>query len=281
MARTWSRRVLVARLRRRGIRPHRYRGQRYTTVMAKRSKGFVDETLWPEIEALSSTLRSCLDEVTNRVVGQGIHSDVSEGGEVEEPKQLPLEVAAGQTGTPRTLLLRHYNTVNDALAAGEPFVPPPTDEDAVHDWCAGYMSGVDLDHAWNDDTEAIATLFPIAVLAGETPLNAPTTSTRSRTRSAGCARHVRTSTGWSSTPARCSPPPDARSLEGRRCNAPSGEARRSAATIRVRAGAARSTRVLLAPGDLTTYLQLVEDVVASPGSTPVVRLGRASATLTR
>jgi len=35
------------------------------------------------------------------------------------------------------------------------------------------MSGVDLDHAWNDDFEAIATLFPIAVLAGETPLNGP------------------------------------------------------------------------------------------------------------
>jgi len=35
------------------------------------------------------------------------------------------------------LLLPHYNTVNDALAAGEPFVPPPTDVDAIHHWCAG------------------------------------------------------------------------------------------------------------------------------------------------
>jgi len=71
------------------------------------------------------------------------------------------------------LLLRHYNTVNDALAAGQHLVPPPADEEAVRDWCAGYMSGVGLDHSWNDDFEGIATLFPIAVLAGETPLNAP------------------------------------------------------------------------------------------------------------
>jgi len=98
----WSRRVFVALLRRYGIQPYRYRGQRYTTVMAKVSQGFVDETLWPEFEALSSTLRSYLDEVTNRVVGQVIHADVSEAAEVEEPKQLPLEVAAGQAGTPRT-----------------------------------------------------------------------------------------------------------------------------------------------------------------------------------
>lgn len=38
MADMWSRRVFVALLRRYGIKPYRFRGQRYTTVMARVSK---------------------------------------------------------------------------------------------------------------------------------------------------------------------------------------------------------------------------------------------------
>lgn len=94
----WSRRVFVALLRRYGIRPYRYRRQRHTTVMAMVSKGFVDETLWPEFQSISSTLRSYLDEVTSRVVGEVIHADVSEAAEVDEPKQLALEVTAASDG---------------------------------------------------------------------------------------------------------------------------------------------------------------------------------------
>ena len=56
----WSRKVFVAMLRRYGIRPYRYRGQRYTTVMARLSKRFVDETLWPEFQEISETLRTYL-----------------------------------------------------------------------------------------------------------------------------------------------------------------------------------------------------------------------------
>lgn len=93
MADMWSRRVFLALLRRYDIRPYRYKGQRHTTVMARVSKRFVDETLWPEFEALGSTLRSYLDEVTNRVVAEVIHADLSEAAVTDEPKQLPLEVA--------------------------------------------------------------------------------------------------------------------------------------------------------------------------------------------
>lgn len=93
MADMWSRRVFLALLRRYDITPYRRRGQRYTTVMAKVSKAFVDETLWPEFEALSSTLSSYLDEVTSRVVVEVIHADVSEAVVMDEPKQLPLDVA--------------------------------------------------------------------------------------------------------------------------------------------------------------------------------------------
>lgn len=94
----WSRRVFLALLRRYDIRPYRRKGQRHTTVMAKVSQGFVDETLWPEFEALSSTLSSYLDEVTSRVVAQVIHADVSEAAVVVEPKQLSFGVAAEPAG---------------------------------------------------------------------------------------------------------------------------------------------------------------------------------------
>ena len=49
----WSRKLLVALFRRYGIEPYRYRRQRYTTVMARVPKSFLDTTLWPEFEQLS------------------------------------------------------------------------------------------------------------------------------------------------------------------------------------------------------------------------------------
>jgi hypothetical protein len=55
-----------------------YRGQRRTTVMAKVSKRFVSETLWPEYEQLSNVLRRHLDEVTERIIATAIHDDASE-----------------------------------------------------------------------------------------------------------------------------------------------------------------------------------------------------------
>ncbi len=71
MSDMWSRKLFVALLRRYGIKPYRYYRQRYTTVMAKVSKQFVNETLWPEFQELSKTLRSYLDDVTDRVISEG------------------------------------------------------------------------------------------------------------------------------------------------------------------------------------------------------------------
>ncbi len=90
MADMWSRKVFVALLRRYGIRPYRYSGQRYTTVMAKVSRRFVDETLWPEFQEISETLRTYLSDVTDRVVRQVIHQDSSEAEVIERPMLLPL-----------------------------------------------------------------------------------------------------------------------------------------------------------------------------------------------
>jgi len=80
----WSKKVFMALLRRYGIEPYRYRGQRHTTVMARVSRRFVRETLWPQFEEVAQTLRSYLAEVTDRVVAQVIHEDTSEAPEREE-----------------------------------------------------------------------------------------------------------------------------------------------------------------------------------------------------
>ena len=74
----WSRRLLLALMRRYGIRPYRYAGQRHTTVMARVSRGFVEQTLWPEFLELDSVLRRYLEETTERVIREGLESDISE-----------------------------------------------------------------------------------------------------------------------------------------------------------------------------------------------------------
>jgi len=86
----WSRRVFVALLRRYGLRPYRYKRQRYTTVMVKVSKGFVDETLWPQFQRFDDTLREYLSGVTDRVVSQVINEDLSEAAVVSEPQALAV-----------------------------------------------------------------------------------------------------------------------------------------------------------------------------------------------
>ncbi len=92
MSDMWSRKVFIALLRRYGIKPYRLRGQRYTTEMAKAPRKFVHETLWPEFQEISQTLRAYLSDVTERVVSQVICQDSSEAEVVEEPQQLQAAV---------------------------------------------------------------------------------------------------------------------------------------------------------------------------------------------
>ena len=84
----WARKLFVSLLRRYDLRPYRYSGQRYTTVMVRVPKRFVDETLWPEFQQLSATLRVYLDEITERVVREVLHGDSSEAEEVATPRAL-------------------------------------------------------------------------------------------------------------------------------------------------------------------------------------------------
>lgn len=84
----WSRKLFVALLRRYELKPYRYRGQRRTTVMVKAPKLFVDETLWPEYQQFNTALRTYLDEVTERIIGEVLQGDSSEATEIAEPPKL-------------------------------------------------------------------------------------------------------------------------------------------------------------------------------------------------
>ena len=84
----WSRRLLLALLRRYGLAPYRYRGQRHTTVMVRASRRFVDDTLWPEFQQLNAELRTYLEEVTQGIVADVLQADSSEPMEVAAPRQL-------------------------------------------------------------------------------------------------------------------------------------------------------------------------------------------------
>lgn len=88
MTDVWSRRLLLALMRRYGIYPYRYPGQRYTTVMARVSRGFVEQTLWPEFLELDGVLRRYLEETTERVIREGLNGDSSEA---EVTQALPGE----------------------------------------------------------------------------------------------------------------------------------------------------------------------------------------------
>jgi tRNA nucleotidyltransferase (CCA-adding enzyme) len=84
----WSRKVFVTLLRRYGLNPDRYRGQRYTTVMVQVPERFVAETLWPEFQKINAELSEYLQEVTDRVIKKVLYEDSSDVIIVDRPLQL-------------------------------------------------------------------------------------------------------------------------------------------------------------------------------------------------
>ena len=97
LADQWSRHLFVALLRRYGIRPYRYRGQRRTTVMARLSRAFVNETLWPEFLELQGTLAAYFDALTDRVIEQAL--EVRAGEAEDKPEPAPALAPQEHQGT--------------------------------------------------------------------------------------------------------------------------------------------------------------------------------------
>ena len=84
----WAKALFIALLRRSGLDPYRYSGQRRNTVMACASKQLINEEIWPEFQELHKTLHSYLSEVTKRVIATAIHGDVSEPEVRTKPREL-------------------------------------------------------------------------------------------------------------------------------------------------------------------------------------------------
>jgi hypothetical protein len=77
----WQRRLFTALCRRYGLEPYRYLRQRYTTVMVRVPRSFVDRTLWPEYLAIKDALDEYLSEATDRIIREEVYRDTREASE--------------------------------------------------------------------------------------------------------------------------------------------------------------------------------------------------------
>jgi hypothetical protein len=77
----WQRRLFTALCRRYGLEPYRYPRQRYTTVLVRAPRTFVDRTLWPEYLGIKDALDDYLNEATDRIIREEVYSDDSEAPE--------------------------------------------------------------------------------------------------------------------------------------------------------------------------------------------------------
>jgi hypothetical protein len=77
----WQRRLFTALCRRHGLSPYRYKGQRYTTVLVRAPREFVEGVLWPEYLELQKELYAYLEDATERIVREEVYRDAGEAGE--------------------------------------------------------------------------------------------------------------------------------------------------------------------------------------------------------
>ena len=79
----WSRKLFAALLRRHGITPYRYYRQRYTTVMARVTRSFVDNVLWPEYLEMNEAMREALDGLAEQIIQESVWKDTSDVSEMK------------------------------------------------------------------------------------------------------------------------------------------------------------------------------------------------------
>jgi|SRR5450755_700664 hypothetical protein len=75
----WQRRLFSALCRRYGLEPFRYKRQRYTTLVVRAPKTFVERTLWPEYNQLRAALNRYLEEATNRIIREEVYRNADKG----------------------------------------------------------------------------------------------------------------------------------------------------------------------------------------------------------
>ena len=81
LADRWQRLLLSALCRRYGLTPYRYRRQRYTTLMVRVRRSFLERILWPEYIELRDALDEYLAAATDRIIREEIFNDAREAQE--------------------------------------------------------------------------------------------------------------------------------------------------------------------------------------------------------
>ncbi|MBS1830547.1 MAG: hypothetical protein JST93_34910 [Acidobacteria bacterium] len=81
LADEWSRKLFVALCKRYGLRPYRYKRQRFTTIMVRAPHSFLMGTLWPEFVQIQKALEEYLREATDRIIREEVFKDTSEAAE--------------------------------------------------------------------------------------------------------------------------------------------------------------------------------------------------------
>lgn len=77
----WSRLLFTALCRRYKLTPYRYPRQRYTTVVVRAPRTFIENTLWPEYLEIKAALDSYLNEATERIIREEVFGDAEEAEE--------------------------------------------------------------------------------------------------------------------------------------------------------------------------------------------------------
>lgn len=78
----WHRKLFLALCRRYGLKPYRYRRQRYSTVTLRASKTFLNTTLWPEFLEIKAALDEYLNEATERIIKEEVFGENEEAPEI-------------------------------------------------------------------------------------------------------------------------------------------------------------------------------------------------------
>lgn len=73
----WHKKLLLAICRKYGVRPYRYKRQKYTTVMVNLNEKFLNDVLWKEYLEYSAHLEVLVEEITNDIIRK-IHKDEEE-----------------------------------------------------------------------------------------------------------------------------------------------------------------------------------------------------------
>jgi len=77
----WHRRLFLALCRRYGLKPYRYPRQRYSTVVLRAPRSFINQTLWPEFLQIRTALDEYLNEATERIIREEVYGDADEAEE--------------------------------------------------------------------------------------------------------------------------------------------------------------------------------------------------------